>query len=366
MLMLGPAPASPRSRGGMATVAARMIEFDAERADITFIPTFDDRNVLVRTLVGVSGMVSSSLRILAGHAEVVHAHLSHGGSVLRKSLPLWIARKRGVPTVIHAHSYNFVEWYESLSPRMRTLVRRSLIADRWLVLGEEIGNGYARSLGLPPEKLSVLYNPAPEVSVRDSGIDSLTVSSGMADSGPIHAAALGRLGTRKGTFDILAAIGRLSPEVRARLRLVLAGDGEVDDVRAEAAVLNAAGARIEVRDWIGPSERDELLAASSVFLLPSYDEGLPMALLEAMAAGLAPITTPVGSIDEIIHNGVNGIIVEPGDVEALARALESLITDHALRRKLADGALDTARQLSRDQWERQLGQLWHQLAVGAS
>ena len=175
------------------------------------------------------------------------------------------------------------------------------------------------------------------------------------------AVALGRLGQRKGTYDILDAVAQLPNAVRERLAIVLAGDGDVAEVRARADALTRQGARVEVRDWLGPEERDALLATASVFLLPSHDEGLPMALLEAMAAGLAPITSPVGAIPEVINDGENGILVDPGKVGALAEAIERLVDDGAERRKLASGAQSTARSMSRSMWEESLRRTWSEL-----
>ena len=163
----------------------------------------------------------------------------------------------------------------------------------------------------------------------------------------IHQTAhyLRHLGVRKGSYDLISAIAELEPAVRDLLHVTLAGDGEVTQVRAAAEPLGAA---VTVRDWAGPAERDELLAAAEVLALPSYDEGLPMALLEAMAAGLVPLTTPVGGIPEAITDGVNGLLIPPGDVPALASAFTRLVEDPALRTALSDGARTRAGETCAD------------------
>ena len=143
--------------------------------------------------------------------------------------------------------------------------------------------------------------------------------------------------------------------------MVLAGDGEVDAVRLAVAEASGNGADIRVHDWLGPEERDAVLESASVFLLPSYDEGLPMALLEAMAAGLAPITSAVGAIPEIISDGQNGLLVSPGDVTELSAALTRLVDDADARKRLSTAAQEKARTLSRAAWETQIEDLWDQL-----
>ena len=144
-----------------------------------------------------------------------------------------------------------------------------------------------------------------------------------APAGPrVQFLSLGRLSERKGSYDLVNAFASLSPELRARARLVLAGDGDVEGVRQLAAPL---GDSVRVLSWIDSAERDRLLDASDVFVLPSHAEGLPMALLEAMAAGLPAIVTPVGGIPDVLTHGAEGLLVEPGTSYQLAAAMTRLL-----------------------------------------
>jgi glycosyltransferase involved in cell wall biosynthesis len=121
------------------------------------------------------------------------------------------------------------------------------------------------------------------------------------------------------------------------LRLVFGGEGDREGLLRRAAELGIGG-RIECLGWVGPQQRDAELAAASVFCLPSHAEGLPMSMLEAMAAGKAVLATGVGGIPEALHDGDNGLLVPPHDVTALARALAQLLGDPALRERLAQRA----------------------------
>ena len=120
-----------------------------------------------------------------------------------------------------------------------------------------------------------------------------------------------------------------------RARLVLAGNGEVQAARRLAA---EHGARVIVLPWLDTRRRDQLLAASDVFVLPSHIEGMPMAMLEAMASGLPLIVTPVGGIPEVVTDGVEGDLVAPGDVPQLALALSAMINDPQRRFELGQHA----------------------------
>ncbi len=347
VLVVGPAPAQAASRGGMATVVTLMAAHPDERVRITAVPTYIEGAVWYRLWVGVSGMLRATWLVLSGRTDVLHVHLAHGGSVIRKALPLTAARWAGVPTVVHAHSYDFSGWFDGLRPAVQWGVRRVLVADRWLVLGERHVAEYSDRLQVADGHIDVLHNavPIPHIPVTQTGVDR------------VHAVSLGRLGVRKGSYDLIAAVGELDDGVRARLRVTLAGDGEVDEVRA---AIDAAGLAetMHVAGWLDPAARDELLRAAHIFVLPSRDEGLPMALLEAMAYGLVPTTTLVGSIGEAVSDRVTGLVVAPGCPEQIANALTELVEDESLRARLGAAARGRAGDFGLDRWYERLAQVW--------
>ncbi|ORW38299.1 glycosyl transferase [Mycobacterium paraense] len=355
VLVIGPAPAATDSRGGMATVAALMAVHPHERISVAVVPTYVDRSRTVKLLVGIRGMLRASWLLVRGRADVLHANLAQGGSVLRKAVPLAAARLAGVPAVVHGHSYDFGGWFDRLPAPVRAAVRRMLVADHWLVLGERHVDEYAARLRLPEGRISVLHNA---VRIPDTAVDQ-------AGADRVHAVALGRMGTRKGSYDIVSAVGALDDPVRRRLRVTLAGDGEVDGVRAAVAAAGL-GDTIRVAGWLDAAARDELLCAAHIFLLPSRDEGLPMALLEAMAHGLAPVTTTVGSIGEAVNDGVTGVVVQPGSTDQIAGALTALVTDDQLRARLGAGARARVGDFGLQRWYDSLARLWTALAETAA
>lgn len=332
----------------MATVIRLMVDNPDPRFAVTAVTTFVDAGVTARLWTGVRGMLTAAAAIVSGRADVVHVHLSHGGSVIRKAMPLMAARMCGVPTVIHGHSFNFAAWYAPLPAQVRRLVRWALRADRWLVLGHGLADEYRRSLQLDPSAVQVLHNPV---------VLPPAVRHPAPESRRLVVLALGRLGRRKGTYDLLDAVESLPAGVRARIRVRLAGDGEIAQVRAEVAD-RGLGDAVDVAGWLAPRERDEALRKADIFVLPSHDEGLPMALLEAMAHGLVPITTPVGGIPEAVTDGVHGLLVPPGDPARLAAALQLLVENDALRGTFAHQARLQAATFEIGGWRTQLAEVW--------
>jgi glycosyltransferase involved in cell wall biosynthesis len=334
VLTIGPAPSGPDSRGGMASVLTLMVAHPDPRVSVRVVPTYADRSLPGRVSIGLRGMTWSTLLVLAGRVDVLHVHLAHGGSVVRKSLPLLAARLRGTATVVHEHSYDF--------------------ADQWLVLATQHVDEFATRLHMSPGRLRVLHNP-----VVLPGADAMARPT--APDGLVTAVGLGRLGHRKGSYDVVAAVATLPPDVRSRLRVVLAGDGEVDQVRQAVAAAEVADV-VEVRGWQGPAERDELMRGAQVFVLPSHEEGLPMAMLEAMAHGLAPVVSPVGGIPNVIGDGVEGLLVQAGDVESLGKALRLLVEDEDLRTRVAAAAKARSGDFDVARWYDELTELWIDLA----
>jgi glycosyltransferase involved in cell wall biosynthesis len=130
-------------------------------------------------------------------------------------------------------------------------------------------------------------------------------------------------------------------------------------VRRLAAPL---GERVEVLSWISAAERDRLLAQSDVFVLPSRAEGVPMALLEAMAWGLPSITSPVGGIPDVFQNGLDGALVTPGNVAEIRAAMVHLISDEPARLLAGRSARERARLYDVHVYARRLAGIYQRIA----
>jgi glycosyltransferase involved in cell wall biosynthesis len=172
--------------------------------------------------------------------------------------------------------------------------------------------------------------------------------------------SVGRLSAEKGYDVLLRAVARLVPS-RPRLHLLLIGDGRERDALRQLADGLGIGGRLHL-----PGVRDDspaLYRVLDVFCLPSYREGMPLALLEAMAAGAAGVVTPVGGVPEVIGDpGELALTVNPGDVEGLSVALARLLDDSDLRVRLSSAARRQVEQrFSRDQMARAVAHLYDQL-----
>ena len=142
----------------------------------------------------------------------------------------------------------------------------------------------------------------------------------------------------------------------------IAGSGEIQQTREQARRLGIVD-RVELPGWLGPSETAALLQRTDILALPSFVESLPMVVIEAFAYGVAVVATPVGAVPEVIAHDRNGLLVPVGDVEALADALNQLLEDGALRRRLGDAARrDHAERYEINNYITRLASIWRKAA----
>jgi glycosyltransferase involved in cell wall biosynthesis len=144
---------------------------------------------------------------------------------------------------------------------------------------------------------------------------------------------------RKGVSEFLQAIAKLTRR-GLPLTATLVGGGEIDRYQQEAQDLGIGDA-CTFTGWLLPHEVYKCFSGTRVFVLPSYEEGLPMAIIEALRAGVPVISTPVGSIPEVLTHGQDVIFVEPGDVDQLAAEVETQLTDQSANTKIGAGGRAT-------------------------
>lgn len=317
-------PSDTRSRGGMATVIKEMREsrFLNRKYDMTIFSSYIDGNIAVRLLYSMGAY----FRFLAvcRRYDLFHIHTASFGSTFRKACYLRAIRRAGKKAVVHIHGSKYLVFYEKLGEAGKRTVRNFLnSADLVLALSEGWKEKLEETMGIR------------NCQVLNNGIDADLLEQGMAD--PEKTAGsflfLGRMGVRKGTYDLIRAV-KLAADSHPDAHFYLAGDGEVEKVKEEVRE-NGLENQISVLGWIGWKEKLELMRQSSVIVLPSYHEGLPMALLEGMAAGKAVISTSVGAVPELVSEE-NGFLLEPGDVRGLAEAIEKCCEDTEMLKRMSE------------------------------
>ncbi|MFG1349878.1 glycosyltransferase family 4 protein [Xanthobacter autotrophicus] len=310
------------ARGGMRSVveAYRQDGF-LEQEGVTLIASYADGGVLKRQWVLAQGLATFAFYLVTQKVELVHCHAAMRGSFWRKGLFASLARLFGVPVVLHLHGSEMKLFYASQPGFAKALIRRHLEKAVRVIVLSQSWKDFVGSIA-PGAHITVVPNYTVVPPATDPALKR-----------PQDILFLGLVGNRKGVFDLIPAFA----EVHARFpdaRLIIGGNGEVEKA-AELVRSLGLGDSVVLAGWVDGAAKAKLLETSSIYVLPSYNEGLPMSVLEAMAAGLAVVTTGVGGIPELITEGMDGLLVTPGDRPALARALESLLESAARRDQVA-------------------------------
>jgi glycosyltransferase involved in cell wall biosynthesis len=261
--------------------------------------------------------------VLAGHISGrlagVHVNSAERLSLMRKVALLGFCRIVGVPTVLHLHAAQLPAMYASLPRSGRALVRRAFSWPECVIaLGDTAARFVTGELHVQPAKVRIVINgvPEPVVPRRKDGRGDV-----------FRLLFVGNLSDRKGVPDLLRAL--TEPSLAGlRLQLVIAGGGEVAGYQAIADRLGVSD-RVNFLGWTAKPDLDRELAMADAFILPSYDEGLPLAILEALSQGVPVICTPVGEIPQFLDGGTNALFVPAGDTQAIAAAIAGLAADPA-------------------------------------
>jgi len=349
VLMLGPAL---NVRGGVSGVERLLLNALPENVHATHIATMVEGGKWTKAVTFAQSVAKLSMQ-LSRHPDVVHIHFASGASNVRKIILARVALARGASVIMHAHGGGYQKHWASMSPAARSITLNTLQRVQKLVVLGERWRAFFESIGVPRHRIVVLPNP----------VVLPTIVPARALNGKVRFVYFGMITRRKGVFELIEALARLSPECRSRVEFVLAGNGEVHELREQANKLGVQDIA-DIRDWVDAAERDRLLAAASAFVLPSHTEGLPMSLLEAMAWGLPPICTHVGSIPEYVVNGANGLVIAPGDVAQLAAAIENLVTQDEARVQMGRLARATVEPLCVKQYSDRMCAVYRSVANG--
>lgn len=312
-------------KGGMVSVVKNYLEYEEwDDVHIKFVPTHIEANKIGLLFYFFYAYMRILWLICRGGIDIAHLHMAERGSFYRKAFLLRTFKRFGIKTIIHHHGAEFDSFYKTLSPEKQEYVNSILEkADLNIVLSNRLIPMIKDKA--PNAKVEVLYNAVN------------TYDKNPYDKTNKNILFLGRLGERKGIYDFLQAIKSIDKEIDPQIKFFLCGDGDIDGVKR---YVDESGiqSRIAYVGWIDGKQKIDFFSKTMIHVLPSYNEGLPMSILETMAYGIPNISTSIASIPEVIDNDVNGILINPGDIASLSVSLLRLIKDDSLRIRFSENS----------------------------
>ncbi len=333
VLLVGPRPPEPLSGGIEIGVVMLLSSSVAQKYHMQFFNTArrrdPSRTIWQRLDYQIRRFTAFAYTVLRQRPKIVHVKASWGAVNYSQSVGYaLIARLFGKRVLLQLHGGAFDAWYHSLSTRGRWAVRTSLSWTSELVVLSQYWHDMVSKL-VPNRPIHIVPN-----GVETQYAQPPTRRGEL----PLKVLTIGTLGRRKGHFDIIEAAARLHGQPSPFHFLFAGPDEDAETGRALRDRVAALGLT-ECISFLGPVGREakwQLLAEADLFLLPSYGENLPNAILEAMAAALPIICTPVGALPDMLNEGDHALFVPLGNIEALTEALTRCAASPELRAAMGE------------------------------
>lgn len=334
VLVVGP---SPEETGGMASVVEQTLTLDyggryrLELLPFTMSPGDEGAPDRVGRHVRQFQLLSRRVREMS--ASIVHLHTCSGFSFYRSVADMMLAKRLGCRTVLHVHGAGFDRFYAEAAAIQRRLIGWALAsADAVIALS---GN-WARELRA--------MSPRASVAIIENAVAVPAEPVEKAHEGPRRFLLLARMDLWKGIDDLLDAMAALQARGNP-VTLTLAGpEGTAGDEATLREKIASRGLEGVVR-YVGvvrDAGKRHLLRWADAYVQPSHQEGLPISVLEALAAGLPIVATRVGALPEVLEPGVHGLLVDPHAPLALADAIETVAANAGLRASMSVAARELA------------------------
>ncbi len=248
--------------------------------------------------------------------KIVHIHTSQRKSFIRSNVFMNLAKVFKKKIVLHIHGGGFKDYYYEKPDFVTKCLRK---CDVVIVLSEE-WKDFLNSVGFA---CVIVENVITEPVVHE-----------VADDGKVHLLFLGLIRQLKGIYDLVEVIAEHKDDFRGKMLLHVGGNGETDVL---VKMINDLGVEdiVKFEGWVTDEKKIELMNKCKVYILPSYVEGLPLSILEAMSYNMAIISTRVGGIPSLVNDKKNGFLFEPGDKDSIYSSIKSLVDDDKLLKAMS-------------------------------
>ena len=337
-------------RGGIGAVLSI---YSKNIEPFNFIPTNTYKNKWYEIIV-FCGSLFRLIFLLLKNREItiIHIHGAKDGSIFRKFFICFIAKKIFFKKIIfHSHAGAFDEYYKK-GNRIYRYMCRFLVnnSEAVIVLSDRWNDFFLENFKV--KKLMVIKNP---VEHKHSPVVK------QKDNSSLVFLFLGRIADHKGIFDLADLIIKEQDALRGKCKFLVGGNHEVDRLKktiAEGGIEDL----VEYIGWVQDDEKDQYFYRSDYFILPTYHEGMPMTILEALSYGKPVISTPVGSIPEVIEHNKNGYLFPPGDMQQLKKIIFDVINDRSHYDSMRNQAMKAAKGFYPESIKTELEKLYSEIS----
>lgn len=301
-----------KGKGGVASV---LREYSKIFPNATFISTTASNGKLLNFLTLLIAVIKLPCILIVNRKAIVHIHGASYNSFKRKKLLYQIIRLFGNKVVYHIHGAEFHDFFfKSTKKRQRKISNLINNVDCVICLSLQWKQFFLTNF--EPIKIEILPNIVEEPTHLGLPISKTTFDF----------LFLGHISERKGIWLLLSVVEQLKFELKGKFVFYIGGNGEVEKLKMKIKEKKLEGI-IEFIGWVSDEKKIQYLNKADAFILPSYNEGLPISILEAMTYGLPIVSTKVGGIPEVLKDGINGFLIEPGNECQLSLIIKKVIND---------------------------------------
>lgn len=319
-------------KGGIVTVMKNIEESKLNKEyNFIHIDTYITTSSIKKIFIYGKGILKILKTLYKEKIDLAHIHMSYKGSFYRKSLIILMLKLLNKPIIVHMHGSCFKDFYKDMNKLNKRYCKYTFEnIDTLIVLSESWKEFFGDFVDT--NKIVVINNSVPiNISKKD-----------LIKKKKIEFVFMGRLGERKGIYDLIEVIKDIKDtnKYENKCNFILAGDGDIEKVNNLIKKYELDN-YISNLGWIDGKIKENIFLEGDVFLLPSYNEGQPMAILEAMSYFMPCISTYVGGIPEVIKNDYNGYLNDPGDNSGLYRSIINFLENYDDRKRMSINAFKT-------------------------
>ena len=270
---------------------------------------YKDKSKLFELLVFIQSIFRFFQLVLFRNIKLLHIHSSADISFVRKSIFVILGKVFNKKIIIHIHSSKFYDFFMSENKFLTSYIRLVFYSCDLVIV---LCNDWEQKLKTkyPKANIKRLVNPVvlPEENIK---IYQASISA------KFTILFVGFFIESKGIKDLLKVARMIKDKNIIDLKIQIAGKGELENYIKQFIEENKLQDLVVLVGWISGKKKEELFRSSDVFVLPSYKEGMPISILEAMSYGLPVISTNIAGIPDVITDGENGYMIIPGDTTEL-------------------------------------------------
>ena len=303
-------------------------------------------NKLIRLWKALFGLFKMSVKLaIDKRIKIVHIHTASYNSFRRSAWYITLAKLFRKRVILHIHGGGFKKYYvkdpQWISSILNECDALITLSDSW--------KEYFKTISTKPD-VFVVENIVPKPSVKKIS----------KNDNKFHLLYLGLITEEKGIFDLVDVLYEHFDSFKDKLVLHIGGNGKTYKL-FELIKDYSLGEVIRYEGFVSGANKETLLSVCDALILPSYAEGLPVSILEAMAYGKPILSTPVGGIPEIVKDNVNGILFQPGDKDVMYNSICKLLIDKTLRINMGDKSLQYIKPFFPDNISKEIESIYQAL-----